>query len=74
MNQYHIRPAPSDFFLFPNLKRDIRGCRRSRDGSGKDPDFFSSGSIPIYPLQRVFYPQTLACAPKNDEVPYVAIH
>ena len=27
-----------------------------------------AGSIPIYPLQRVFYPQNLACTPKNDEV------
>ena len=45
--------APSNFFLFPNLKKDIRGpfpvWWRSRDGSwgmgqwGKDPDFFSAG-------------------------------
>ena len=44
--------APSDFFLFPNLKKDIRGLHfRSDDGvmtaveewvNGKDPDFFIS--------------------------------
>ena len=31
-------------------------------------------SIPIYPLQRVFYPQNLACTPKNDEVPYMLLY
>ena len=31
-------------------------------------------SIPIYPLQRVFYPQNLACTPKNDEVPYTLLY
>ena len=45
--------APSDFFLFPNLKKDIRGLHfRSNEEvvtaveewvNGKDPDFFSSG-------------------------------
>ena len=31
-------------------------------------------SIPIYPLQRIFYPQNLACTPKNDEVPYMLLY
>ena len=45
--------APSDFFLFPNLKKDIRGLHFRSDEevemaveewvNGKDPDFFSSG-------------------------------
>ena len=45
--------APSDFFLFPNLKMDIRGLHFRSDEevvmavdewvNGKDPDFFSSG-------------------------------
>ena len=45
--------APSDFFLFPNLKKDIRRCHfRSNEElvmaveewvNGKDPDFFSFG-------------------------------
>ena len=45
--------APSDFFLFPNLKKDIRGLHFQSDEevmmaveewvNGKDPDFFSSG-------------------------------
>ena len=47
--------APSDFDLFPNLKKDICGCHphfRSDEEvvmaveklvNGKDPDFFSSG-------------------------------
>ena len=44
--------APSDFFLFPNLKNDIRGYHFRSDEevvtaveewiNGKDPDFFSS--------------------------------
>ena len=44
--------APSDFFLFPNLKKDIRGLHFHSDEevvtaveewvNGKDPDFFSS--------------------------------
>ena len=49
---YPLNLAPSDFFLFPNLKKDIRGCHFRSDEkvvtaveewvSGKDPDFFSS--------------------------------
>ena len=45
--------APSNFFLFPNLKKDIRGLHFQSDeevvaaveewANGKDPDFFSSG-------------------------------
>ena len=31
-------------------------------------------SIHIYPLQRVFYPQNLACTPKNDKVPYMLLY
>ena len=50
-------PAPSHFFLFPNLKKDI--CRlhfRSNEEvvtaveewvNGKDPDFFSSGLMAL---------------------------
>ena len=44
--------APSDFSLFPNLKKDIRGCHFRSDEevltaveewfNGKDPDLFSS--------------------------------
>ena len=44
--------APGDFFLFPNLKKDIRGLHFRSDEevvtafkewvNGKDPDFFSS--------------------------------
>ena len=42
--------APSDFFLFPNLRKDIHGCNFRLEVimaveewvSGKDPDFFSS--------------------------------
>ena len=44
--------APSDFFLFPNLKKDIRGLHFRSDEevvtaveewvNGKEPDFFSS--------------------------------
>ena len=49
--------APSDFFLFPNLKKDIRGLHFQSDEevvmaveewvSGKDPDFFSSGLMAL---------------------------
>ena len=51
--------APSDFFLFPNLKKDIgfRGCHFQSDKefptavekwvSGKDPAFFSSGLMAL---------------------------
>ena len=45
--------APSDFFLFPNLKKDISGLHFRYDEevetavdewvNGTDPDFFSSG-------------------------------
>ena len=34
----------------------------------------SADSILIYPLQRDFYPQNLACTPKNDEVPYMLLY
>ena len=49
--------APSDFFLFPNLKKDIRGLHFRSDEevvtaveewvNGKDPDFFSSGPMAL---------------------------
>ena len=49
--------APSDFFLFPNLKKDIRGRHfRSEEEvvkaveewvNGKDPDFFSPGLMAL---------------------------
>ena len=49
--------APSYFFLFPNLKYDIRGCHFRSDEevvtaveewvNGKDPDFFSSGMMAL---------------------------
>ena len=45
--------APSDFFLFPNFKKDIRGLHfRSVTAveewvNGKDPDFFSSGLMAV---------------------------
>ena len=60
LNGYELIPhpayspdlAPSDFFLFPNLKKDIRGLHFRSDEevvtaveewvNGKDPDFFSS--------------------------------
>ena len=60
-NRYELIPhpacssdiAPSDLFLFPNLKKDIRGLHFQSDEEvvsaveewvdGKDPDFFSSG-------------------------------
>ena len=50
-------PAPSDFFLFPNLKKDIRGLHFRSDEEvvtaveewviGKDPDFFRSGLMAL---------------------------
>ena len=50
-------PAPSDLFLFPNLKKDIRGLHFRSDeevvtaveewDNGKDPDFFSSGLMAL---------------------------
>ena len=49
--------APSDFFLFPNLKKDIRGLHFRSDEevvtaveewiNGKNPDFFSSGLMAL---------------------------
>ena len=48
--------APSDFFLFPNLKKDIRGLHFRYDEevtavdewvNGTDPDFFSSGLMAL---------------------------
>ena len=64
-NEYELIPhpayspdlAPSEFFLFANLKKDIRGCH-SRSGeevvtaveewvNGKGPDFFSSGLMAL---------------------------
>ena len=49
--------APSDFFLFPNLKKDMRGRQFRSDEevvatveewfNGKDPDFFTSGLIAL---------------------------
>ena len=49
--------APSVFFLFPNLKKDIRGLHFRTDEevvtaveelvNGKDPDFFSSGLMAL---------------------------
>ena len=64
-NGYELMPhpayspdlAPSDFFLFPNLKEDIRVLHFRSDEevvtaveewvNGKDPDFFSSGLIAL---------------------------
>ena len=60
-NGYELIPHPayspdlalSDFFLFPNLKKDIRGCHFWSDeevvtaveerGNGKDRNFIRSG-------------------------------
>ena len=48
--------APSDFFLFQNLKKDMRGLHFRSDEvvmvveewvNGKDPDFFSSGLMAL---------------------------
>ena len=49
--------APGDFFLFPNLKKDIRVLHFRSDEevvtaveewvNGKDPDFFSSGLMAL---------------------------
>ena len=49
--------APSDFFLFPNLKKDICGLHFQSDEevmtaveewvSGEDPDFFTSGLMAL---------------------------
>ena len=64
-NRYELIPhpayspdlAPTDFFLFQNLKKDIRGCHFQSDEevvtafeegfNGKDPDFFSSGLMAL---------------------------
>ena len=64
-NRYELIPhpayspdlAPSNFFLFPNLKKDIRGLHFLSDEevvmaveewvNGKDPDFFSSGLMAL---------------------------
>ena len=63
-NMYELIPhpaylpdlAPSDFFLFPNLKKDIRGLHFLSDEevvtveewvNVKDPDFFSSGLMAL---------------------------
>ena len=49
--------APSNFFLFPNLRKDIHGLHFRSDETvvmaveelvnGKDPDFFSSGLMAL---------------------------
>ena len=49
--------APSDFFLIPNSKKNIRGLHFRSDEevvtaveewvNGKDPDFFSSGLMAV---------------------------
>ena len=60
-NGYELIPhpdlAPSDCFLFPNLKKDIRrlNFRSNKEVltvieewvNGKDPDFFSSGLMAL---------------------------
>ena len=64
-NGYELIPHPayspdlasSDFFLFPNLKKDFRGLHFWSDEevvteveewvNGKDPDFFSSGLMAL---------------------------
>ena len=64
-NRYELIPhpayspnlAPSDFFPFPNLKKDIRGLHFRSDEevvtaveewvNGKDPDFLSSGLMAL---------------------------
>ena len=55
MNEYSPGLAFTDFFSFPNLKKDIRGCHFRSDEelvkaveewiNGKNPDFFRSGPI-----------------------------
>ena len=54
---YSPNLAPSDFFLFPNLKKNIHGLHFRSDEevmmaveewvNGKDPDFFSSGLMTL---------------------------
>ena len=70
-NRYELIPhpayspdlrAPSDFFLFPNLKKDILGLHFRSDEevvtaaeewvNGKDPDFFSSGLMAPTPWSK----------------------
>ena len=64
-NRYELIPhpaclpdlAPSNFFLFPNMKKDICGLHFRSDEevvtaaeewvNGKDPDFFSSGLMAL---------------------------
>ena len=64
-NEYELIPhtaywpnlVPSDFFLFPNLKKDSSRCHFWSDKevvmaveewvNGKDPDFFSSGLMTL---------------------------
>ena len=64
-NEYELIPhpayspdlVPSNFFLFPNLKKDIRGLHFRSDEevvtaveewvNGKNPDFFSSGLMAL---------------------------
>ena len=60
-NGYELIPHPADspdlplsgFFLFPNLKKDIRGCHFWSDEEVVtaveewDPDFFSSGPMAL---------------------------
>ena len=62
-NRYELIPHPayspdlSPSFLFPNLKKDIRGLHFRSDEevvtaveervNGKDPDFFSSGLMAL---------------------------
>ena len=64
-NRYELIPhsayspdlAPSNFFLFPNLNKNVHGCHFWSDEevltaaeewvSGKDPDFFSSGLMAL---------------------------
>ena len=64
-NGYELKPhpayspdeAPSDFFLFPDLKKDIHGFYFRSDEevvtaveewvNGKGPDFFSSGLMAL---------------------------
>ena len=58
--------APSDFFLFPNLKKDIRGLHFRSDEefvmaveewvNGKDPDFFSSGLMALTSKKKRWIP------------------
>ena len=73
-NLYHIDLAPSDFFLFPNLKKDIRGCHFLSDEkvvtaveewvSGKDLDFFSSG---LMALERRWSKRAITSKKKRGE-------